>query len=149
MTRWHIGIISVGIVLVLLAAVWNRRIAGPGDKEATQMESNKTDSSAFCLLSPEELAERVNGYTQQLSQKVQGTSEFDSGVRFDFAYSPETLNNLLMLVRQEAQCCSMMAYDLRVSPSDQTLSLEVSGPPEVKPFVRSMLGGSDSTQSEQ
>ena len=63
------------------------------------------------------------------------------GYEFAFTNTPEALSALAEFVANEQRCCPFFTFTIRAEPAPALLTLQLTGPAGVKPFILAELGG--------
>ena len=92
-----------------------------------------------CTLSEKDLAERKATTLEQLFAGVQELVPLNSGYRFRFDASDQTLRNIFEMIAKERKCCRFMDFDVQVSSAEGPIWLAISGPEGTKQFLDSLL----------
>ena len=90
-------------------------------------------------LSPEQRAHHL-ATIRSVFGAVRAMSELPTGYEFDFGYSSDSLHALADFVSHEKLCCPFFSFSVHVEPAADALSLRLSGPAGVKPFILAELG---------
>jgi hypothetical protein len=62
--------------------------------------------------------------------------ELPNGVSARFSFEPEMLRDLVRVIQDETACCGFLDFRLTVKPSQNILSLEITGPEGTNEFFR-------------
>ena len=90
-------------------------------------------------LSTEERAHHL-ATIRSLFGAVQAVHELSSGYEFRFRYSSDSLHTLADFISHEKRCCPFFGFRVNVEPEAESVSLHLSGPAGVKPFILAELG---------
>lgn len=91
-----------------------------------------------CSLSSSELQERRRELLQGMKEVVAEVRELEEG--FLYRFSPEArFAELASVVELEHQCCPFVTFRITVEPGDGPISLELTGPPGTKEFLRELF----------
>ncbi|MGH9971292.1 MAG: hypothetical protein ACREBG_26350 [Pyrinomonadaceae bacterium] len=91
-----------------------------------------------CSLSGSELQERRRDVLQRVKDVVAEVRELEDG--FLYRFSPEArFAELASLVELEHQCCPFLAFRITVEPGAGPISLELTGPPGTKDFLKELF----------
>ena len=105
--------------------------------ESSGSNKNPLENGFSCELNPPELQERKTNVLGRLFSQIKESRELDNGYSFSFNYSESLLDELIAFIKTEKQCCSFFSFKLEIDGA--ALSLELSGPPGVKDFIREEL----------
>jgi hypothetical protein len=92
-----------------------------------------------CTLSPESLATRRQGLLAELLRHADAHDEFNSGHRFLFAASDETVALIAKTVAAERHCCSFLRFQITVEPGGGPVTLEITGPEGTREFLAAIF----------
>jgi amino-acid N-acetyltransferase len=118
-------------------AIVMRRTMNQSDSYPTQVLTS--DPPVVCTLSPEALATRRQGLLAELLTHADAHDEFNSGHRFSFAASDETLALIAKTVAAERHCCSFLRFQITVEPGGGPVILEITGPEGTREFLAAMF----------
>ena len=62
------------------------------------------------------------------------------GYAYRFPPSSDVLSQLSRLVDLERQCCRFLTFRIVVEAGEQSIRLEVTGPPEARPMIEDFFG---------
>ena len=62
------------------------------------------------------------------------------GYAYRFPANSDVLSQLSRLVDLERQCCRFLTFRIVVEAGEQSIRLEVTGPPEARPMIEDFFG---------
>jgi hypothetical protein len=92
-----------------------------------------------CTLTAPALAERRTQVLQPLGAAVVEVQERADGYAFRFPADDEWLTRLAEVIALERRCCRFLRFALHCEPAQGPIWLEIDGPPESKPFLRTFF----------
>ena len=94
---------------------------------------NESNSLACSLTSPH-LRKRKQTVITSLKEKVISRKEVSNGYAYQFKNTDEVLDELLLFVKTERQCCTFFTFTLTLN-NEGGIGLELSGPDGAKDFI--------------
>ncbi|MFN0176128.1 MAG: hypothetical protein ACKVU0_15880 [Saprospiraceae bacterium] len=132
--------------LCLLAAVLLLSCKQKQANDATTLSQSfdnlniiNTTKEIACKLTSSELEARKAGAVAELKKKILETVETEHGYALRFAGSDETLDQLMIFIQTERQCCSFFTFKLGIQDPESPMWMEISGPDGTKEFVKNGL----------
>ena len=97
------------------------------------------DLPILCTLGADDLRARRADLLTGLAARAIARETLDSGMRFRFDASSETLSQLLRVIDSERQCCRFLHFELTVTPNLGPIALSVTGPVGTREFLTGLL----------
>jgi hypothetical protein len=97
------------------------------------------DLPIACTLTESELKERRRTVLNLIRDSAIDARSIPGGYSYRFRPSSEVLSQLFNLVDLERQCCAFLTFKIVVEPQ-QSIALEVSGPPNAIDMVADLFG---------
>ena len=107
---------------------------------AVVMRKSIDELPIACTLTSTDRQRRRDDLLVGLVQAAEQSEATESGFRFRFAASSETLTRIATVIDAERQCCRFLRFQLTVEPDLGPICLEVSGPPGTADFLADVLG---------
>jgi hypothetical protein len=90
-----------------------------------------------CSLAPADHAQRTRQLAELATRALRDRQPIPGGVRLRFDPTATTRDELRRLAAAEAECCPFLHFDL--TPGDETIVLDVTGPDEAQPLIAKLL----------
>lgn len=92
-----------------------------------------------CTLRPEELRQRRADLLPGLCARATAHETVDSGMRFTFEPTSETLAELVRVIDVERQCCRFLRFELAIERDLGPITLTVTGTAGTADFLAGLL----------
>ena len=92
-----------------------------------------------CTLTPADLRARRGEVLPGLAARALQREDLESGFRWRFQATPETIQAVAAMVAAEHQCCAFLRFEVVVEPGDGPLWLRVTGPAGTRELLESLL----------
>jgi hypothetical protein len=92
-----------------------------------------------CSLNDKELRERREKYLDKMAGSLVASEVLDDGTRFRFHIGDSTLINLVEIINLERECCPFLSFKITLDAGSNSVSLDVTGPGEIKEMIRSLF----------
>jgi hypothetical protein len=99
----------------------------------------RADFPIVCTLGDSARRERQD-LLHRLADSAAVHTEISNGARFEFTPSSGILQAIVQTLDAERQCCRFLRFQLTVPPGGGLISLDVTGPPGTREFLRELLG---------
>ena len=99
------------------------------------------DLPIICTLTEEELRKRREMFLDSLREASCDITPIPDGFSYAFKARPEVIAQLASLVELERQCCRFLTFRIVEESAEHTVRLEITGPPEAKPVIADLFGG--------
>jgi hypothetical protein len=116
----------------------------PKPEERASEETEEVE----CTLTPEGFEHRPDEVWKMLSQQYLRTAELDSGYRFVFDGTDDTLRAAATFISNELECCSFGEYTLTVAAPFEETTLEITGPEGTKELFKQLKQKLETDQTE-
>jgi len=93
-----------------------------------------------CKLTNPEWRKRKETVLQSLKTQILEKKVLSEGFAFLFQGNDAVLDELIMFVKTERECCPFFTFDLSVSGDKSKIWLSLTGPEGVKGFITDELG---------
>ncbi|HWZ33793.1 MAG TPA: hypothetical protein VNX18_20780 [Bryobacteraceae bacterium] len=93
-----------------------------------------------CTLTESEMRERRQAMLNSLRGTALDVTSLPLGYAYRFEPTSEALAHLSHLVDLERQCCPFLTFKIVVEAGNQSICLEVTGPPEAKAVIADFFG---------
>jgi hypothetical protein len=93
-----------------------------------------------CTLTEAEMRERRQTMLDIIRRSSLGVTALPLGYAYRFEPTSEVLRRLSQLVDLERVCCPFLTFRIVVEAAQQSISLEVTGPPEAKEVIADFFG---------
>src|SRR6185436_3159398 len=115
--------------------VYRRRDPARHDGSTCSEKIAAMDLPIVCTLTESELQERRQTILSAARNAVLETTSIANGYTYEFALSPQILEQLARLVELERQCCRFLDFQIIVEAAAERVRLEVTGPPAAKALI--------------
>ena len=129
--------LSVSVTFLLLNTSCNPDSTTVGDQNL--ITSTDTSGLLVCKLVGPEFQKRKTELQAEIFSKVESVNEVPDGFIFHFKDEGDFLQKLADLMLAEQKCCPFFQFDLSVKSYNQGIDWKISGTPEVKEMLRSMV----------
>jgi hypothetical protein len=93
-----------------------------------------------CTLTEAELRERRTTILDSIRETALSVTPLPLGYAWRFRSSSEILAQLGRLIELEERCCPFLSFRLAAESGDQSISLEITGPPETRMVIAELFG---------
>jgi hypothetical protein len=93
-----------------------------------------------CTLNDPEMRERRRTILDGFRSATLEVTSLPLGYAYHFAPTSAVLAQIVNLVDWERQCCPFLTFNITVAAGNQTICLEITGPPEAKPMIADFFG---------
>ena len=93
-----------------------------------------------CQLSNSELEKRKKDIQKDVFSQVTKVEELQDGYTFHFEDKNDIDEKLAFYLLAEKRCCTFFQLDLSIKPNHNGIAFRISGAPEAKTFLKSILG---------
>jgi hypothetical protein len=100
----------------------------------------KENAKLSCQFTTPELRERKKTIIADLKNLVLEKTELANGFRYYFNGTDKTLDLLNNFIMTERLCCAFFTFTLTISDEKNFTTLELTGPPGVKDFIKEEIG---------
>jgi len=98
------------------------------------------DLPIICTLTEDQLRERRLTFLNSIREAVLEIISIPDGFSYRFAANPEVVAQLSDLVELERQCCRFLTFRIVTEPEEQSVRLDITGPPEAKIVIADLFG---------
>ena len=125
------------ICLLITTAAWSQNKSNV--ENHVIMDSTDTSGLLVCKLTGAELQKRKAALQKEIFTEVEGSEEVENGYVFHFRDEGNFIEKLADFLLAEKKCCPFFQFDLSIKANNAGISLKVSGPPEAKAMIRSLV----------
>lgn len=93
-----------------------------------------------CTLTEAELEQRRETMLSKVIAKAEEIHAVQDGYAFRFKPADAILEEIVSLIQKERKCCRFLHFNLRVTPDEGPIWLELAGPVGTKEFLETTLG---------
>lgn len=93
-----------------------------------------------CTLTEAEMRERRATILDSIRQTALSVAPLSRGYAYRFRPGPETLAQLTRLIDLERRCCPFLSFEIAAGSGEQSICLEITGPPEALPIIADLFG---------
>ena len=93
-----------------------------------------------CTLSDADFRQRREELLKTVAAAVVKKRELTDGVAYCFSSEAEWITELAQLITVERECCSFIAFNLRIELGSGPIWLELTGPEGTKEFLTTLFG---------
>lgn len=109
------------------------------DQTNTDCSYGKSEAWSCNLTSPE-LKKRKETVIQSLKSQILEKKALPEGFAFLFKGNDALLDELILFIKTERECCPFFSFDLSISGNKSKIWLSLTGPEGVKDFITGELG---------
>lgn len=126
--------------IILGVAILGFHLTSNAQEKTTTMENHRKQTVLTCQLTTPELQRRKETTIAALKNQVMEKVETDTGFKYKFNGTDQTLDLLNEFIKSERSCCNFFTFQIVVEGSSKFVWLELSGPEGAKDFVKSEMG---------
>lgn len=93
-----------------------------------------------CTLTEAEMRERRRTILDSVRSAVRSVTNLPLGFAYSFEAKPEVVVQVARLVELERVCCAFLTFRITVEAGNESICLEITGPPEAKAVIADIFG---------
>ena len=97
-----------------------------------------------CTLTEAEMRERRDTILDSVRKTALSVTPLSLGYTYRFRPGTETLAQLARLIDLERRCCPFLTFRIAVESDDQSICLEITGPPGARMIIADLFGVNES-----
>jgi hypothetical protein len=98
------------------------------------------DSPIACTLTEAQIRERRREILDPFRAKISRSEILANGYAYVIETFPSILIEVARLVDLERRCCPFLSFNIGVQAGNQSIRLEITGPPEAKSVIADFFG---------